>query len=83
MLLSDFHDRSLSMIETARVRMHLMICVSCRGISHDLEQIISAAAELKEKGHITFPDQKAGWQRFESVALNSNDSKSDRQWLSR
>ncbi len=32
-LLSDYHDKSLNMIETARVRMHLMICLSCREMS--------------------------------------------------
>jgi len=82
-LLSDYHDGSLNMIETARVRMHLMICLSCREISHDLELIIAAAAELRNKSHITCPDERVGWRRFESVALKSTDSAGDRPWLRR
>ena len=82
-LLSDYHDKSLNMIETARVRMHLMICLSCREIAHDLGLIIAAAAELRNKSHVTYPDEKAGWRRFESVALKSTDSAGDRSWLRR
>jgi len=82
-LLSDYHDKTLNMIETARVRMHLMICLSCREISHDLELIIAAAAELRGKNHVTCPDGKVSWRRFESAALNSTDSAGGRQWLRR
>jgi predicted anti-sigma-YlaC factor YlaD len=67
-LLSDYHDGSLNVIEAVRVRMHLMICPSCRGIFHDLEQIISTAAELRDKSAAAWPDDKAGWRRVESNA---------------
>jgi predicted anti-sigma-YlaC factor YlaD len=67
-LLSEYHDGSLNVIEAARVRMHLMICHSCRGIFHDLEQIISTAAKLRDKSPDACPDDKAGWRRVESDA---------------
>jgi len=82
-LLSDYHDGSLNMIETARVRMHLMICLSCREISHDLELIITAAAELRDKSHVTCPDGKVSWRRFTSAALNPTDPAGDRRWMRR
>ena len=82
-LLSDYHDGSLNMLETARVRMHLMICLSCREISHDLELIIAAAAELRDKSPVTCPDGKVSWRRFTTAALKSTDSAGDRQWLRR
>jgi predicted anti-sigma-YlaC factor YlaD len=67
-LLSDYHDGSLNVIEAVRVRMHLMICPSCRGIFHDLELIINAAAELRDKSPSGCPDDRAGWRRVESDA---------------
>jgi predicted anti-sigma-YlaC factor YlaD len=67
-ILSEYHDGSLNVIEAARVRMHLMICPSCRGIFHDLKRIISMAAELRDKGAAACPDDKAGWRRVESDA---------------
>jgi predicted anti-sigma-YlaC factor YlaD len=67
-LLSEYYDGSLSVIEAVRVRMHLMICPSCRGIFHDLGMIISAAAKLRDKSPGVCPDDKAGWRRFESDA---------------
>jgi predicted anti-sigma-YlaC factor YlaD len=67
-LLSEYHDRSLNVIEAVRVRMHLMKCPACRGILHDLDQIISVAAELRDKSPAACPDDKAGWRRFESDA---------------
>jgi predicted anti-sigma-YlaC factor YlaD len=82
-LLSDYHDRSLNLIETARVRMHLMICLSCREISHDLELIINAAAELRDKSPVTCPDGKVSWRRFASAALKTTESAGDRQWMRR
>jgi predicted anti-sigma-YlaC factor YlaD len=82
-LLSEFHDGSLNVIEAVRVRMHLMICPSCRGIFHDLELIVSAAAELRDKSPVACPDDKAGWQRFELAALNSTDPVGNRRWLRR
>jgi predicted anti-sigma-YlaC factor YlaD len=82
-LLSDYHDGSLNMIETARVRMHLMMCLSCRAISDDLELIIAAAADLRGKSHGACPDGKVSWRRFESAALKSTDSAGGRQWLRR
>jgi uncharacterized protein YbaR (Trm112 family) len=63
--------------------MHLMICPSCRGIFHDLELIVSTAAELRDKGPVTCPDDKAGWRRFESATLNSADLAVNRRWLRR
>jgi predicted anti-sigma-YlaC factor YlaD len=77
-ILSEYHDGSLNMIEAARVRMHLMICQSCRGIFHDLELIVSAAAELRDNSPDACPDDKAGWRRFESAAHAGN-----RRWLRR
>ena len=82
-LLSEYHDRSLNVIEAVRVRMHLMICPSCRGIFHDLELIVSTAAELRDKSSVACPDDKAGWLRFESAALNSTDLAGNRRWLRR
>jgi predicted anti-sigma-YlaC factor YlaD len=67
-LLSEYHDGSLNVIEAVRVRTHLMKCSSCRGIFHDLEQIISTAAELRDKSPAACPDGKAGWRRFETDA---------------
>ncbi|HEX5085493.1 MAG TPA: zf-HC2 domain-containing protein [Blastocatellia bacterium] len=67
-LLSEYHDGSLNVIEAVRVRMHLMKCQACRGILHDLDQIISVAAELRDKSPAACPDDKAGWRRFESDA---------------
>jgi predicted anti-sigma-YlaC factor YlaD len=67
-LLSEYHDGSLNVIEAVRVRMHLMICPSCRGIFHDLELIIDAAAELRDKSPGGCPDDRAGWRRVESDA---------------
>ena len=82
-LLSDYHDRSLNVIEAVRVRMHLMICPSCRGIFHDLELIVSTAAELRDRSSVACPDDKAGWRRFESAALNSTDLVGNSRWLRR
>ena len=82
-LLSEYHDRSLNVIEAVRVRMHLMICPSCRGIFHDLELIVSTAAELRDKSSVACPDDKAGWRRFELAALNSTDLAGNRRWLRR
>jgi predicted anti-sigma-YlaC factor YlaD len=82
-LLSEYHDGSLNVIEAVRVRMHLMICPSCRGIFHDLELIVSTAAELRDKSPVTCLDDKAGWRRFESAALNSADLAVNRRWLRR
>jgi predicted anti-sigma-YlaC factor YlaD len=67
-LLSEYHDGSLNVIEAARVRMHLMICPSCRGIFHDLERIISTAAELRDKSPGAFPEDKDCWRQVESHA---------------
>jgi predicted anti-sigma-YlaC factor YlaD len=80
-LLSEYHDRSLNVMGAARVRMHLMICASCRGIFHDLGLIIAAAAELRNNGPGACPDDKAGWRRFESAALKSSGSAGNRRWL--
>lgn len=82
-LLSDFHDGLLNDMETAQVRTHLLICRSCREISHDLELIIAAAAELRDEGSVTCPNEKVSWQRFESVALKSTESAGGQQWLRR
>jgi predicted anti-sigma-YlaC factor YlaD len=82
-LLSEYHDGSLNVIEAVRVRMHLMICPPCRGIFHDLELIISAAAELRDKSSIAGPDDKAGWRRFELAALNPADFAGKGRWLRR
>jgi len=82
-LLSDFHDGLLNDIETAQVRTHLMICLSCREISHDLELIIASAAKLRDESDVTCPDEQVSWQRFESVALKSTDSAGGQQWLRR
>jgi predicted anti-sigma-YlaC factor YlaD len=80
-LLSEYHDGSLNIIGAARVRMHLMICPSCRGIFHDLEQIIAAAAELRNNSSGACPDDKVGWRRFESTALKLTDSAGNRRWF--
>jgi predicted anti-sigma-YlaC factor YlaD len=82
-LLSEYHDGSLKVIKGVRVRMHLMICPSCRGIFHDLELIVSTAAELRDKSSVACPDDKAGWRRFESAALNSTDLAGNTRWLRR
>jgi len=82
-LLSEFHDGSLNVIEAVRVRMHLMTCPSCREIFHDLELIVSAAAELRDKNPVACPDDKAGWRRFELAALNPTDPVGNRRWLRR
>ena len=82
-LLSEYHDGSLNVIEAARVRMHMMICPSCRGIFHDLELIVSAAAELRDKSPAACPDDMAGWRRFESAALKSAGPAGNRRWLGR
>ena len=82
-LLSEYHDGSLNVIEAVRVRMHLMKCPSCRGIFHDLELIVSTAAELRDKSPVACPDDKAGWRQFESAALNSADLALNRRWLRR
>ena len=82
-LLSEYHDGSLNVLEVVRVRMHLMICHSCRGIFHDLGLIISAAAELRDKSPGACPDDKTGWRQFESNALKSADSAGNRRWLRR
>ena len=79
-LLSDFHDGLLNNIETAQVQTHLMLCLSCREVFHDLELIISAAAELRDENSVTCPNEKAGWQRLQSAALNSTDSAGGQQW---
>ncbi|MBO0859134.1 MAG: zf-HC2 domain-containing protein [Chloracidobacterium sp.] len=67
-LLSEYHDGSLNVIEAVRVRMHLIICPSCREIFHDLEVIISTAAELRDKSAAACPDDTAGWRWVESNA---------------
>jgi len=82
-LLSDFHDGLLNVIETARVRAHLMMCRSCREVSRDLELIISAAAELRDESYVTGPNEKVSWQRFESAALKSIGFAGGQQWLRR
>ncbi len=82
-LLSDYHDGSLKKIESAQVRLHLMTCLKCREIAHDLELIISAAAELRDKSHVPCPDEKLSWRRLESAALKGADSAGGRQWLRR
>jgi predicted anti-sigma-YlaC factor YlaD len=82
-LLSEYHDGSLNVIEAVRVRMHLMICPSCRGIFHDLELIISAAAELRDKSSITGLDDNAGWRQLELTTLRSADPVGNRRWLRR
>jgi predicted anti-sigma-YlaC factor YlaD len=79
-LLSEYHDGSLNVIEAVGIRMHLMICPSCRGIFHDLEQIVAAAAELRDNS-VACPDDKAGWRRFESAALKFTDSAGNRRWV--
>lgn len=80
-LLSDYHDGSLNVIEAVLVRMHLMTCHSCRRIFHDLEQIVFAAAELRDKSPGACADDMAGWLRFESAELKSSDSTG--RWLRR
>jgi len=82
-LLSDFHDGLLNGKETARVRTHLTICASCREISHDLELIIAAAAELRDEGSVTCPNENVSWQRFASVALKGAEAAGGQQWLRR
>ena len=82
-LLSEYHDGSLNVIEAVRVRIHLMICLLCREIFHDLEMIVSAAAELRDNSHGVCPDDKAGWRRFESAALNSAAPTGNTRWLRR
>jgi len=80
-LLSDFHDGLLNEVENAQVRAHLTLCRLCREISHDLERIISAAAELRDESHVTCPNEQVSWRRFESVALQGADSAGSQQWL--
>jgi predicted anti-sigma-YlaC factor YlaD len=67
-LLSEYHDGTLNVIEAARVRTHMMICPSCRGIFHDLERIISTAAELRDNSPGAYPDDKAVWRQVELYA---------------
>lgn len=80
-LLSDFHDGLLNTIETAQVRAHLMFCLSCREVFHDLELIVSAAAELRDDNCVTCPSEKTGWQQLRTAALNCPDSAGGQQWL--
>ena len=82
-LLSDFHDGSLNVIETAKVWMHLMACLSCREIFRDLDLIVTAAAELRDKDCVTYPNEKVSWRRLELAALNSTDFAGGQQWLRR
>jgi hypothetical protein len=67
-LLSEYHDGLLNVLEAVRMRMHLMKCAACRGIFHDLELIVSVAAELRDKSPGGCLDDKAGWRRVESDA---------------
>ena len=71
-LLSDYHDRTLNVIKTAQVRMHLMLCLSCRVIFQDLEQIVVAAAELRDRFHFKCPDQKVSWRRIRPTIFRSS-----------
>ncbi|MGE0128277.1 MAG: anti-sigma factor [Blastocatellales bacterium] len=80
-LLSDFHDGLLDNIETAQVRTHLMLCLSCREVFHDLELIVSAAAELRDENCGACPSEKVSWQQVQTAALNSPDSAGGQQWL--
>ncbi|HEX2489949.1 MAG TPA: hypothetical protein VHR27_11115 [Blastocatellia bacterium] len=50
---------------------------------HDLELIVSAAAELRDKSPGACPDDKTGWRRFESAALKSAATAGNRRWLRR
>jgi len=81
--LSEYHDGSLNVIEAVRIRMHLMTCPSCRGIFHDLELIISTAAELRDKSPSACPEDRLGWRQFESTALKFTASAGNRRWLRR
>ncbi|MGH9766237.1 MAG: anti-sigma factor family protein [Blastocatellia bacterium] len=82
-LLSDFHDGLLKDVETSQVRTHLMICLPCREIFHDLELIVTAAAELYDETCVTCPDETASWKQFELAALNSAGVAGSQQWLRR
>ncbi len=84
-LLSDFYDGLLTEMETERVRKHMMICMPCREIFRDLEQIVTAAAELHDhdKDCDTCPNEKVSWRQFELAALNATDFAEGRQWLRR
>jgi len=80
-LLSDFHDGLLNNVETAQVQTHLMLCLSCREVFHDLELIVSAAAELRDENCVTCPSEKVSWQQIQTTALNFPDSAGGQQWL--
>jgi predicted anti-sigma-YlaC factor YlaD len=83
MSLSDFHDGLLSNVETAQVRAHLTLCPSCQEVFHDLELIVTTAAELRDEDCVTCPSEKVGWQRLQMAALNSSGSAVGQQWLGR
>jgi hypothetical protein len=65
------------------------MCPSCREISQDLEQIITAAAELRDKDCAAGPNEQASWRQFERTELvelasrNSTDVPGGQQWLQR
>lgn len=80
-LLSDFHDGLLSGAEAASVRTHLMLCLSCREIFHDLELIVSAAAELRDEDHVTCHNEKVSWQQIRATALSLPESARGQQRL--
>lgn len=49
-LTSEGLDRELSMVEKARVRMHLLVCNACRNFNGQMQLIRRAMRRLGEDG---------------------------------
>lgn len=56
-LTSEGMDRELSMVERARIRMHLLVCHACRNFDHQMQLIRRAMHRLTPPGDL---DQEEG-----------------------
>jgi hypothetical protein len=52
---------------------HLTLCPSCQEAFHDLEMIVSVAAELRNEGCEAYPGEEVGWRRLEAAMLSTAD----------
>jgi len=63
-LLSEYHDGSLSEPVGIEVRIHLDGCPPCADIYRELDEIISWAIQLRENQQLDFPDENTLWLRM-------------------
>lgn len=66
-LLSEYYEEALETGVKIEVRTHLVTCLTCADVYHDLEIIVKTSTLLRSDEFIVFPDENVLWQRIDQA----------------